>query len=349
MANQWAIELTSGNHTVWRHSALRVCIALEQLGADPRPLLSNFCVSYEDLSMPGFRVSADLMDQLVTAASQLVDRKDFGLYVGQHVEPLGNTALKWSIVLSGSPAAALQRMANFSTLIDSSASAEFKALGNQHVLTHLLPLDRSSRRVSPLYEDFFASGLVALIQNLLPDGARHSAVELTQSKPDDPDPWTACFGENITWSAPTFKVWWDTSLLRQQRVNSNEKLARAHDVLARQQLTAQKTAAWKQRVEWLLIAELRRGAITQKTIAKALKVEVRTLQRNLKAEDTCFQELLTGVRKSHALSQLSCNVPIAQIGSELGYKDPSAFSNAFKLWFGVSPRNYSDAIQVSVP
>ena len=328
---------------------MRVCVALEQLGTDPRPLLSHFCVKYEDLLMPGFRLRAELMDQLLIAASQLVDRKDFGLYVGQQVEPLGNTAFKWSIVLSASPAAALKRMAHFSTLIDSSVSAEFKAVGNQHVLAHLLPVDRLSRGVSPLYEDFVASGLVALIQNLLPDGARHSAVELTQSKPDDPDPWTACFGENITWSAPTFKVWWDTSLLRQQRVNSNEKLARAHDVLARQQLTAQKAAAWKQRVEWLLIAELRRGAITQKTIAKALKVEVRTLQRNLKAEDTCFQELLTGVRKSHALSQLSCNVPIAQIGSELGYKDPSAFSNAFKMWFGVSPRNYSDAIQIHGP
>jgi AraC-like DNA-binding protein len=339
--------VTSGTHTVWRHSALRVCIALNQLGADPRPLLSNFCVSYEDLLMPGFRVSADLMGQLVTAASQLVDRKDFGLYVGQHVEPLGNTALKWSIVLSGSPAAALQRMANFSTLIDSRVSVEVKAVGNHHVLEHLPPEDLLYRGVDPLYEDFVVSGLVSLTQTLLPEGARHAAVELTQSKPDDPGPWTECFGENITWSAPTFKVWWDASLMRQQRINSNERLARAHDVLAWQQLTAQKTSTWKQRVEWLLIAELSRGPITLSAIADTLKVEVRTLQRNLKAEGTSFQELLANARKTHALNQLSCNVPIAQIGSELGYKDSSAFSNAFKIWFGVSPRNYCTAIQVS--
>ena len=292
-------------------------------------------------------MNADLMGQLVTAASQLVDRKDFGLYVGQHVEPLGNTAFKWSIVLSGSPAAALKRMAHFSTLIDTRVSAEFKPLGKHHVLAHQPPVDLLCRGIDPLYEDFVASGLLALTQMILPEGARHSAVELTQSKPDDPEPWTACFGDNITWSAPRFKVWWNTSLVLQQRVNSNERLARAHDVLAKQQLTAQRATGWKQRVEWLLIAKLRRGAITQKAIADSLKVEVRTLQRNLKAEGTSFQELLADVRKSHALNQLSCNVPIAQIGSELGYKDPSAFSNAFKIWFGVSPRNYFDVIQVS--
>ncbi|MDG1065823.1 MAG: AraC family transcriptional regulator ligand-binding domain-containing protein [Luminiphilus sp.] len=341
------IDLVNDTPTVWRHSAVRVCVALEQLGANHEPLLSQLGICLEDLMTPGFRLRLDLMERLLVAASQLVDRKDFGLYVGQHVEPLANTAFKWSVALSETPAAALKRIACFSSLIDSSMSADFKAYGNRHAVAHVQTVDCKPRLVSPIYEDFMAAGLVALCQNVLLEGRRHFAVELTQSKPDDPEPWYECFGDEITWSAPVCRAWWNTSILRHERANSNERLARAHEVLARQQLTTLKSSGWKRRVEWLLITRVVGGNTSQQAIATALNVEVRTLQRGLKAEGTSFQELLSNARKSHALNQLSCNRPIAQIGYELGYTDPSAFSNAFKKWYGVSPVNYLKVAKAS--
>jgi AraC-like DNA-binding protein len=337
--------MTSGTPTVWRHSALRIYVALEQLGFDPRALFSQKGLNMEDMLTPGFRLRADLMIELIQSASQLANRADFGLYVGRNVEPLGNTAFKWAIVLSATPAAAIKRMAYFAPLIDPTLKAEFQAYGNQHALTQV-PVGGDATGVhAAVREDFIVSGLISLTKTLLPGGLQHTCVELTQSKPNNPDPWYACFGEEIKWSAQAFKVWWPTSMLRRHRLNANEKLAREHDLVARRQLTAQKSHAWKQRVEWLLVTKIPYGNITQQLVAEALNIEVRTLQRNLKAEGTRFQELVSDARKQHATTQLHRNVSIAQIGSELGYKDSSAFSNAFKKWFGVAPSNYLNVPQ----
>jgi len=39
---------------------------------------------------------------------------------------------------------------------------------------------------------------------------------------------------------------------------------------------------------------------------------------------------------------LNAAEPIAKVASSLGYDDPSAFSKAFKAWFGLSPSHYLD-------
>ncbi|SFD18647.1 AraC family transcriptional regulator [Pseudoalteromonas denitrificans] len=76
-------------------------------------------------------------------------------------------------------------------------------------------------------------------------------------------------------------------------------------------------------------------------IAKQFHVTTRTLRRKLNDEGTRFQTLKDNVRRDTAIHYLSQpNVPIAQIARELGFSEPAAFTRAFKLWTGVSPKIY---------
>jgi AraC-like DNA-binding protein len=76
-------------------------------------------------------------------------------------------------------------------------------------------------------------------------------------------------------------------------------------------------------------------------IARKLGLSRQTLFRNLKAEDVNFEQVLDELRFKTALRHLkSGNTSIARTARLVGFSEPSAFSRAFKLWSGLSPRNY---------
>src|SRR5690554_309517 len=81
------------------------------------------------------------------------------------------------------------------------------------------------------------------------------------------------------------------------------------------------------------------------TVAAAVGVTRRTLQRHLDDQGTSFRKLKEGLLKERALELLVArNLPIAHIAEALGYADVSTFHRAFKAWFGVTPRQFKSQI-----
>lgn len=76
-------------------------------------------------------------------------------------------------------------------------------------------------------------------------------------------------------------------------------------------------------------------------VAKALHLSVRTLSRRLDAEGAMFQAIKDELRRDVAIQRLTkTNVPIAVIGAEIGFDDPTTFHRAFKKWTGSTPGAY---------
>lgn len=75
--------------------------------------------------------------------------------------------------------------------------------------------------------------------------------------------------------------------------------------------------------------------------ADCLFLTKRTLIRRLKEEGSSFQEIKDLVRRDKAIYYLtSRNSSIGEIAGKIGYSDPSVFSRAFRTWTGVSPARY---------
>lgn len=76
------------------------------------------------------------------------------------------------------------------------------------------------------------------------------------------------------------------------------------------------------------------------TVANHLHISERALQRKLKNEKTTYSQLLNELKQSMALEYLASTNSIKEISYMLGYSNPSAFVNAFKSWYKVSPSIY---------
>lgn len=99
-------------------------------------------------------------------------------------------------------------------------------------------------------------------------------------------------------------------------------------------------AALGDQVRALVRQGLGSGDCSRQSIARALGLHPRTLQRRLEAEGLRFDTLLDGVRQELllTLSSRHAALPLGQIAAMLGYSEQSALSRSCQRWFGCSPR-----------
>jgi AraC-like DNA-binding protein len=100
----------------------------------------------------------------------------------------------------------------------------------------------------------------------------------------------------------------------------------------------------RERVRRVLWTELAEAVPSLDGVAKALGASGRTLQRQLRDEQTTFAAVLAELRREMAPSLLrDGRLAVSEVAFLLGYEDPSAFQRAFRRWFGRSPRAFRSA------
>lgn len=76
-------------------------------------------------------------------------------------------------------------------------------------------------------------------------------------------------------------------------------------------------------------------------VAERLHCSIRTLTRRLHAEGTSFQAIKDELRRDMAIQLLTgSTMPVALIGSKVGFDDATIFYRAFKKWTGSPPGAY---------
>ena len=330
---------TSG-HSVWRHACLRVCAAAEQLGVNTGSLLEEVGLALVDLQTPGFRVPLAVYQNLVLACVMSTGRKDLAIFMNQELPALGNTLVQNSVTASESGATAFQRFRQLMHIVDTSLILRFEIRGDSAACV-LQQAEVWPDPIAYFPEDLWISSVIQAGRALLDSTEGHQAVEFRRDEPEDSTPWYEYFGNEIVWGAAQSKIWFKTTDVNRARPEANERLARANF----------ESAAKYKPVESVLIQSVRvsirkwlaQGKALQQRVASDVGLQVRTLQRSLKAEGTSFGRLLADERRRQAMERLSVGQPVGVIAAELGYVDQSAFSSAFKGWVGVSPTNYKAA------
>jgi AraC-like DNA-binding protein len=95
------------------------------------------------------------------------------------------------------------------------------------------------------------------------------------------------------------------------------------------------------RVRQHLVHRVRDREPQQATIARALRMSKRSLQRRLRAERTSFAALADGVRAELAAMYLGDpELAIYEVAFLLGYQDRATFDAAFHRWTGTTPRQH---------
>ncbi|MEU9731462.1 helix-turn-helix transcriptional regulator [Streptomyces sp. NPDC048002] len=98
------------------------------------------------------------------------------------------------------------------------------------------------------------------------------------------------------------------------------------------------SATTADRVRAALHERLPAGESSINAIAGQLMLSPRTLQRQLQAEETNYQAVLTDTREKLALRYLADpSLTTAQIAYLLAYDDTNSFYRAFRRWTGLTP------------
>ncbi|MFO0021138.1 MAG: helix-turn-helix transcriptional regulator, partial [Deltaproteobacteria bacterium] len=82
------------------------------------------------------------------------------------------------------------------------------------------------------------------------------------------------------------------------------------------------------------------GVEGSKAVAESLGVSVRTLHRRIAEAGTSFAEILDAYRAVEAERLLQAGGDVTSVGVQLGYRETSSFTRAFRRWRGMAPSRW---------
>lgn len=160
--------------------------------------------------------------------------------------------------------------------------------------------------------------------------------------PDNPKELATLFKCDFSKDSTENALIFDAQVLNQPIVYADYKLMLHLEKLACKRLQEQqnKQNSYTQKVTTLIYALVDPYFPSLKTIANQLHTSERSLQRRLANENTSYSQVLSSIKKSMAKEYLKQQLSIKEISLLLGYSEPSAFTHAFNLWYGESPKSY---------
>lgn len=153
----------------------------------------------------------------------------------------------------------------------------------------------------------------------------------------------ACRLPSIRFDAPSSCVRFPVEILRLKPVFADPQTSRmAVEHCERELLqVGGERGTMRARVEAELLLKPHEGYPDQEAVAQKLGVSTRTLARQLKIGGTNFRVMLDEARRRDACKLMeSSPLNLAEIASQLGYKNPANFTRAFQKWTGETPSAY---------
>jgi len=193
--------------------------------------------------------------------------------------------------------------------------------------------------VPPVYVDYVFAALVSRIRmRIRPDLHVHH-VDLRQTEPRNAAPYRDVFQARVRFGAAADRLCFSAAEWDSPTQSADAALVRVLEEHARilAQQTPRAVAGFRGEVQKALASTLPEGG-SAVSVARALNVSLRTLQRKLVASGTTFREVSEVVRGQLAEGYLAdATVSITEVAFLLGFSEESAFNRAFRRWTGETP------------
>ncbi len=310
--------------------------ALQAEGIDPAPVFKDAGIDASLISKQGHRFELTNMTRLWELAAQASTNDCFGLYAGKHWHPTSFHALGIAWLSSPTLFDAFERLVRYSALISTVVEAELVDKGDTHVFRY--SLKTSADAVHDQVRIAAISSLVVMIRQMIGDHFTPVSVDLDLPKP-------ACDKEireflrcDIQYRQDKPGMVIATEILHSPLMSSNMELLQSSEIMIADYLKkiGKNDILATVRVE--MMRQLPSGNLTDDSVAQAMHMSTRTLQRRLADFNYTYRQLLEEVRTELAEKYLSDpNYSITEIAFLLGFAETSSFSKSYKKWTGQSP------------
>ncbi|MDO3381217.1 AraC family transcriptional regulator [Gilvimarinus algae] len=317
--------LTSWAQLIWetlRDNGIDSRACFTQAGLDPA-LLSN----------PNARYPVSGMITLWQTGQSLYQHQDFGLAVGQRWHPTTFNALGYAWLASDTLQQALLRLERYARLISNGLEVKLTPKGAVYELDILI-----HGNAHPAASLAGIAALVSMCRLLL--GPSFSPVSVSLADVDLSAEARAYLGCHLE-RRGRCTVALDRQQAHVHLPGANAELALLNEKLALEHLGKLDNVSITDRARRVMVNQLPGGQVCEASVALALAMSPRSLQRHLQREQGSFKQLLGSVRRELAQLHLAtCDKSLGEISYLLGYADQPSFNRAFKRWFGVSPGQF---------
>ena len=296
-------------------------------------------LDFTALDDPDARFTQDSMTRLWQLAVDLSGNQAIGLNMARVVRPASFHVVGYALMSSRTLAEGFERLVRYQRIIAESSDLSFRLEPDGYALIltvhgdHLPPTRHSAEAslACALALCSWLSGRVIQPRRVLVQGPQ----------PKDLSPYKTAFHAPLVFSAPHDALVFERADMEAPLPTANEAMATLHDRFAGEYLARFSESRVTHRARQVLCRVLPQGEPKRETIAQALHLSQRTLQRRLQEEGTSFQTLLDDTRRELAEQYLAqANMTLLEAAYLLGFADPSNFFRAFRRWFDVTPGEY---------
>jgi AraC-like DNA-binding protein len=311
---------------------------LKDLNLDPQQVIEETFSSGVDLSQrhdPNHRYSYDDAEKLWLRLEAMTGDKCLGIKIASHWHPSYLGALGYAWLASSTLRTAFGRLLRYGRMVSEG-------------ITMRLDEDDDGFSVIISYDNPVITRRIAIMAILLDMCRANLGRDLAplqacfkHSQPDCVADYYAFFRCPLEFDSADNRLRFAKSDIDAPSPGSNPIMTQASDQIVLDYLARMDKADIVSRTKAEITRQLPNGGVTDQSIAAALHMSERSLQRALQDKQLTYKQLLNEVRQDLAKKYLrDRSLSMTEISFLLGFSEMSAFSRAFKRWQGLSPSDY---------
>ena len=333
------IDINSTSRLCVRVGALQgYSSLLEKMGRRPEPLLKEQGLTLEMLDHPELMIPYASFESLLHETAEALNMPDFGLQLGASQDLLLLGDIGSLMLHSQSLSQAMNYARNYASL---HVRAEYWAVEEdeancyitryQHQRTHNYKRQNVELSLAACYR---------IIQLLVGPDFNLQGVHFTHQPISSLSHYRSFFSSRVSFNQERDMIYFSREYLKKELKTFDQDTEIKLRSIIDSKLGAIEIDIEEQ-TRSLILASLGQDTAMLDHIAKLLNLHPRTLQRRLLNKGTNFKNLVLDTKMETARWVLhNSQMSITQLSNMLGYSDTSAFSKAFKVYHGQSPKHW---------
>jgi AraC-like DNA-binding protein len=309
-------------------------------GIQPARLYASVNFDPSVLLDPDNRIPFAQLVALYEKAAELTGDHNFGLHLGQNINPTAFDVVGYCALNSPTLGAAFARVARYHSIWTDGALFTLETSNDTSAIVYSYA-DTSIKDHRQDAEMTLAT-VTTLCRNIASPDFAPTTVEFQHDAPRDTEEHIKLFRCPVEFRASSNKLTFPSSFLSLPIAKADASLCAVLDRHAEELLAKfPPRDSLVEQVRSIITNELRGGDPSLERVADELSLTPRTLQRKLQELGTSHNELLDHMHRQLAMRYLGeREMAICEVAYLLGFSESSSFHRAFKRWTGVTPKEY---------
>lgn len=314
---------------------------LREKQLEPEKIFLKHGIEISDTLNSEVYVDINKVRSLLTYSEQVLDDPSLGINMAKRTEYSVFGAVGMAIAAGGSLLGVLQRAKRYHQLLGTTIQFEIDIIDDRVKVSFFQLTEQQPHSQGIQY---LMAVIVRMIRTRLFSKVDPLEIYVIRDDRDYLDKMS-CYFHVVPKVGEHYAMFLDKNLMSKELNASEPAIAAAMESVLNSRLKAQGKADFITQLILWIENHLPGGEPSIAQAAKEFHLSVRSLQRRLKEDDISWQQLIMSVRKTRVEHYMKMpDVTVTQLAFLLGFTNVSAFSRAFKKWYGVSPTHYKQNI-----